>query len=334
MKILNSVRSIYEELLPGYGKLKELVDSKFQALRETRWHYESRVKQPQSFALKLESGRVPNSKEMEDFLACSLVVENRAALVRAENLVAGAFAVESRRPLFDDVTHKRSDAFPFDDLRLYVRWRDDSSVRPTGFTGYLFEVQIKTFLQHAWTIATHDLIYKNAAKSWGKERIAYQIKAMLEHAEIAIQEAEALSATALLNKTDSETREIGAILELLNATWPPESLPDDKTRLAINIYTLLRALRLTKDDLGSVLQEETSQGRGKNTLNLSPFCVVVQSLLNRKPEEMLELLQSERVRIKLVIPQEVQLPGHFPKDLRNAIVLANDALVPTSDFSN
>jgi len=44
--------------------------------------------------------------------------------------------------------------------------------------------------------------------------------------------------------------------------------------------------------------------------------------LNRLPEKMLELLQSERVRIKLMIPEEVQLPAHFPKDLRNAIVLA------------
>lgn len=322
MKIPNSVRSIYQELLPGYGKLKELVDTKLQALREARWHYESRIKEPQSFALKLESGRVPNAKEMEDFLACSLVVENRAALAKAERLVSEAFAVESRRPRFDDVTHKRSDAFPFDDLRLYVRWRDDPSVRPTGFAGYIFEVQIKTFLQHAWTIATHDLIYKNAAKSWSKERIAYQIKAMLEHAEIAIQEAEVLSATALLNKSDSETKEIRDILELLNATWPPELLPDDKTRLAINIHALSRALRLTKDELGGVLEEESNQGRGKNTLNLSPFCVVVQSLLNREPARMLELLQSERVRIRLLIPQEVQLPNQFPQELRNAIRLA------------
>jgi hypothetical protein len=144
----------------------------------------------------------------------------------------------TRRASKDDLTHKRSDAFPFDDLRLYVRWRDDPSVRPTGFADCLFEVQIKTFLQHAWTIATHDLIYKNAAKSWGKERIAYQIKAMLEHAEIAIQEAEALSATALLNKSDSETKEIGEIL--LRVLIPQEvQLPVDfpkDLRNAIVVY--------------------------------------------------------------------------------------------------
>ena len=66
MKIPNSVRSIYEELLPAYRELKGLVDTRFQALREPRWHYESRVKQAQSFALKLETGRVPNPKEMEE----------------------------------------------------------------------------------------------------------------------------------------------------------------------------------------------------------------------------------------------------------------------------
>ncbi len=321
MKIPNSVRSIYEELLPGYARLKELADAKFQALRESRWHYVSRVKQAQSFALKLETGRVLNPMEMEDFLACSLVVENRAALIRAETIVRSNFAFESRRPPIDDFTHKRSDAFPFDDLRLYLRWRDDPAVRPTGFESYLFEVQIKTFLQHAWTIATHDLIYKNSAKTWGKERIAYQIKAMLEHAEIAIQEAETLSTTALLNKTDSETREIGEILGLLKTTWSPELLPADRTRLAINIHSLLRAIRLTNDELASILQEEAEQGRGRHTLNLSPFCVVVQSLINRKPEKMLALLQSERVRTKVMIPREIQLPVNFPKELRNAVFL-------------
>src|SRR5436309_2978621 len=120
MKILNSVRSIYEELLPTYGRLKELVDARFQALREPRWHYESRVKEAQT--LKLETGRFSNPREMEDFLACSLVVENRAALMRAERIVTSKFTVESRRPRTDDFTHKKSEAFPFDDLRLYVRW--------------------------------------------------------------------------------------------------------------------------------------------------------------------------------------------------------------------
>ena len=52
----------------------------------------------------------------------------------------------------------------------------------------IFEVQIKTILQHAWSIATHDLIYKTDTVSWPKERIAFQVKAMLEHAEIAIAE--------------------------------------------------------------------------------------------------------------------------------------------------
>src|SRR6185295_542993 len=103
-----------------------------------------------------------------------------------------------RRPTQQDVSwfldqHKNKQLelkgtheFSFDDLRLYTKWKPDVTLPTPTFAGVVFELQIKTFLQHAWSIATHDLIYKTDSISWPKERVAFEIKAMLEHAENAI----------------------------------------------------------------------------------------------------------------------------------------------------
>src|SRR5208337_1144238 len=166
MKIPQSIRLLYSELLEKNIILKDKVDEKIKSSKDERWHYESRLKIMESFALKIETGRIHSPKELEDFFACTIVVENKSAIQKAEDIILNNFVLKERRPRSENSTHKKSDSFPFDDLRLYVKWKDDPALRPTGVDGMLFEVQIKTFLQHAWSIATHDLIYKSDSVSW------------------------------------------------------------------------------------------------------------------------------------------------------------------------
>src|SRR5215213_854291 len=218
MKIPRSVRDVYLEQLEKYQKLKEIVDALVVPLKDARWHYESRVKSEEGYALKLETGRAEVDK-FEDFFACTLVVENQARIKSAKNLVLSHFTLKYRRPKYDDFTHKSSESFPFDDLRLYVQYKDDPTLPPTGVDGLLFEFQIKTFLQHAWSIATHDLTYKSDTISWAKARIAFQIKAMLEHAEVSIETAESLALTPDLAKSDSSTKSVSEAIELVKGLW-------------------------------------------------------------------------------------------------------------------
>jgi ppGpp synthetase/RelA/SpoT-type nucleotidyltranferase len=206
MKIPASIRNAYDDQKTRYQRLKEQVDTAVAGFRRPRWHYESRIKTLQSYALKLETGRVRDPYGLEDLFACTLVVANLAEIDEAERLVLQVFELQERRPKEPNYTHKRPDAFPFDDLRLYVAVPLDAAVPPKGIEGVRFEFQVKTFLQHAWSIATHDLVYKTDDVSWSKERIAYQTKAMLEHAEVSIQEAERLSDSGALMKQDKETR--------------------------------------------------------------------------------------------------------------------------------
>ena len=322
MKIPASIRQIHEDQKAANDRLKNIVDERMAGLKKARWHYESRVKELSSFALKIETGRVQMPAALEDFFACTLVVANATEIVEAEKLVQEHFIVKERRPKKVDKTHKSSDSFPFDDLRVYVTLREGLAVRPTGLANISFEVQLKTFLQHAWSIATHDLLYKSDEVNWSKERIAYQIKAMLEHAEISIQEAEGLAACPALAKEDPTTTAIKEGIKLLKAQWVGDQLPSDVRRLSRNITTLLEALRMKIGRLEQILNEGQAQ-RGSHPSNLSPYGTIVQYLFEVEKEKMISFLKDDSMKMKILIAAEIELPvGVDSSKFRNAVLVS------------
>jgi len=306
MKIPGSIRRLYDDQEESCKKLKVRVEALVRPKLHDRWHYESRIKTIESFTLKIECGRF-DPVALEDFFAATIVVRNGSEIDDAVKLINELFAPAYRRPEKDTETSKAPDSFPFDDLRLYVRWKDAAALPPTGLDGVLFEVQIKTFLQHAWSIATHDLIYKSDEASWSKMRIAYQIKAMLEHAELSIQEAANLSLSEALAKSDDRTVALKTFMTLLNDLWEKETLPGDIKRLAQNIMLLANLVKLDADALRLLLEEEKVAGRGPLISNLSPYGAVLQTLFNRKKTELSSALKSRQKKVVL-IPAEIDIP--------------------------
>ncbi len=320
MKVPSSIRNLYKELKPHYNELSTSVEKKINNFKKKEWHYIGRIKELESFALKIETGRCTQPQNMEDFFACTIVVENLSSVAKAETLVCNFFEKYKRRPLTDNNTKKQSDSFVFDDLRLYVKWRDDEDVRPTELNGTLFEIQIKTFLQHAWSIATHDLVYKSDEKDWAKERIAFQIKAMLEHAEISIQEAETLAKSSTLRKTNQLSNDVMSTISFVNELWPAFALPKDKKRLAENINSLVHAVGIALPALKHAIETETKLGRGTQTLNLSPYAVILQTLFNQMQEKFIEYLKGNDKRFKVYLHQELELPDSIDRALlKNAV---------------
>ncbi|MCL4807723.1 MAG: hypothetical protein KJ062_07995 [Thermoanaerobaculia bacterium] len=290
MKIPASIRSLHGQLLERQTLLKGQVDALFSGKKQVRWHYESRLKELESFALKLETGRVASVKDLEDFFACTIVVENRQAIGKALELVRELFQVDYMRPESMERTSKRATDFPFDDLRVYARWKEEDAYPRTGVEGILFEIQIKTFLQHAWMIATHDLVYKTDRPSWPKARIAFQIKAMLEHAEASILGAEELAALPDLKMCDDQTSHVLEVLGFVERHWDARQLPRDRVRLAQNIADLMKALRVELSEMDEALRKESAEGRGDEILNLSPYATLLQTILKRLPEKVTAFL--------------------------------------------
>lgn len=322
MKIPASIRQIYENQRAVCLRLKATVDDKMTALKEPRWHYESRVKALPSFALKVETGRFVRPEALEDFFACTLVVANLSELVQAEQMVCNQFALKNRRPRAASTTAKSSDAFPFDDVRLYVTLASHAARPPADLMDIVFEVQVKTFLQHAWSIATHDLIYKADDASWSMERIAYQVKAMLEHAEVAISEASALSGCSALARSDERTQATREWIAFIRRHWGPDELPDDLRRLAGNIAALARALEVQLERLDNILTAKRADAGAAHPLNLSPYATLVQYLMHAEKEKMIALLGRENSSFRVLVPEEVVLPDDIDlRQLRNAVLV-------------
>jgi ppGpp synthetase/RelA/SpoT-type nucleotidyltranferase len=298
------------------------VDNLIRANLSKRWHYESRVKELESYALKLETSREKHPTRPEDMLGCNVVVENHSRIGDAAAMVTGLFKLEYRRPESPDSTFNRSDSFAFEDLRLYVSWHDDPTLPTTGLRGFLFEVQVKTFLQHAWGIATHDLIYKSDEISWGSSRVAYQVKAMLENAELSITEAKRLTACALLARADKKTKRVQETMEALKQRWhEPGTLPKNLQGLAHNVINISETLRVPLDKLWADVDVATAGGRGASLLNLSPYAAILDSLLKQRGQTLFDPLRHKNNERHLFVPDEVQLPP-LPREVSNWIIKA------------
>lgn len=321
MKIPQSVRALHADQLPINERLKGKVDELLRAIAaRRRWHYESRVKAEDSFALKLESGRIRDARAAEDFFACTLVVQNLSAVEQAEQEIRGLLRVVERRPRAADQTHKLAETFPFDDLRLYGFWRDDPSLPETGLSSVKFEIQIKTFLQHAWGIATHDLIYKTDDVSWSRQRIAYQIKAMLEHAEVSIHEADRLAQTTALAKSQRDTEKLKSIISLLKDIWDSASLPSDLRRLAENTRNVMALAKMEIAGLRAAVEAERLRQKGDLPINISPYAVIVQAVAWHNGSALRAGLANRELRERIFLCDEMDLPDwiHSP-DICNVV---------------
>lgn len=322
MKVPRSVQRLYDAQFERCERLRAKVDDLFISKKEAGWFYRSRLKKADGFVQKLETGRFSNPSALEDFFACTLVVENSTSIGQAIDLVENYCTVEERRPGRGTHTYKAPEAFPFDTLRLYVRLDRDPALPEDEIFNIVFEVQIKTFLQHAWEIATHDLIYKADEVNWARARVAFQIKAMLEHAEVSIQQVEAIARTPDLNKENKQTKKIREIIELLREEWRDQNevLPQDLRRLAENCYRLMTHLNLGRDVVRNVLRRESEEGRGIHTLNLSPYGILIQSLLNQRRPELDNFLTGEPTEFKILLPDEIEIPGRLDKaQIKNAV---------------
>ena len=323
MKVDERVRAEFTRQKSIADRLKESVDDDFLA-RDGRWHYERRVKSEESFALKIEAGRVRDPYSVEDVFGCVLVVRNALEVPEAISFVRALYGdPDEQRPPALESTRKSPSDFLFDDMRLYVRYAVPDYLPQPDYVGARFEVQIRTFLQHAWAIATHDVVYKSDNVSWRRERIAHQVRASLEQAEVAIERMTDIQETQALPRSSSQFDDVNAVIELAKKEWDPEQLPDDLRRLAESLVTLASAVGLSiPEGLSGLLEEGRSRHNGRHNLNWSPYRAALQYAASSRPQKLRSYLRENRKWGSLfVYPEVLDELGLAPSDVRRGVVL-------------
>lgn len=303
MKIEKSIRDHYTALEDIYQivllDVEELVG---EACKKNGWIYSSRVKGSQSYALKLATGR-----EIDDFLGCSIVVPTLAEVPAAVALVESCLAIVDKKPK-ETISHRPTE-FQFDSVRLYCTLKD--SVNPTPKHGLKFEIQVKTLLEQAWSQATHDFSYKGSDISWAKERIAAQLKAMLDNVELSISQISMLSSSPNLDKKHRDyeirTELLAYIRDELGASGV--ILPTDLRRLTDIVHGLLKFMKVGLDDLRRWIADETALDRGTRVTDLSAYSMILQSALNQNPTKFLASLNDPKIKQKVFVTDEVVIPA-------------------------
>lgn len=301
MKIPLSIKDLYASKVQTYVALQEFIDKWVESEKKLKWHYESRVKELESFALKFETGRFDSASIFDDFFGGMIVVPTHSEITKVEEMLREKFILVNKKPNDKSFATYSPEHFVFDDLRLYLKFDKDNFLSPKVevLDELIFEIQIKTFLQHAWALSTHDLVYKSENISWSKHRVAYQVKAMLENIELSISSAEALSCNEIINKEDKKFKKLGKIVSLIGSKWDDESLPRDKKRLAENIFVCIDKLGITLPSLSSLIDETSC-----NTLkSISPYQSILMALVNYKIDLFKE---NNPQKLKLLISEELE----------------------------
>lgn len=270
--------------------LKKEVD-KFLAHAPSTWYTASRIKESESFYQKLETGRVKDFGALEDFFGALIVVPLSSDIPNAYRFLEEFFKTSWRRPEDDSRSKTRATDFPFSDVRLYGTLKPDETLPPSPLDEVVFEVQVKTFFQHAWSSATHDLVYKHHTFSWSRSRVAAQVKAMLDSAELSILALDRLDAVEGFSKTGEPESSLSEFLTVMRENWDESLLPSNTKRAVESVRALCIALDLPDAEHWANLLTTGKQHLGGHPDGWSPYQCTIEYASRSHPSQLIKLLK-------------------------------------------
>jgi ppGpp synthetase/RelA/SpoT-type nucleotidyltranferase len=147
--------------------------------------YIGRLKNTESLAEKIETGRFPTWLSLDDLYACCVIVPTLQEEPEALDFLKTKFSIVGLKSR--GTAQKDPSTFRFDATRFIGRIGSELLPQASPeVLGIQFEVQIRTAFEHAWSAATHALAYKGGKVDWRRLRLAAQLKASVEQMDALI----------------------------------------------------------------------------------------------------------------------------------------------------
>lgn len=238
-----AVRRRYESTADGVAIVaKDVGETILNFCNQKGFPYVGRKKELASVAEKIETGRYASWSRLDDLFACTIVIPTLLHEDEVLDFLGDAFTrVTVRRR---GSTQKPPDTFRFEATRFYGKLHPlPSSPGRKAAQEMVFEVQVRTAFEHAWSAATHDIIHKGNELEWRAHRLAAQLKAAVEQLDslvVAFGKAAEPIVEHKWPQFDARRELLIGFVGLVNeGLVPPELKPKDWSRFAENAMTLL-----------------------------------------------------------------------------------------------
>ena len=193
-------------------------------------------------------GRFARFSDIDDLVAFTFVIPNASVEPTVVEFCKATFDVVEVRE--KKTTPKSPEIFRFDSTRVIARVKrppDQADFPGSSIYNYLFEVQVRTAFEHAWSVATHDLVYKAGSIDWKRMRLAAQLKASSEGLDAAVAAFDHLAAAidqspwpSVKDRIDF-SRYVGS---LFDANRLPNVLrPESISRFSENVCNLVKSVQ-------------------------------------------------------------------------------------------
>jgi ppGpp synthetase/RelA/SpoT-type nucleotidyltranferase len=205
--------------------------------------YVGRLKDEESLAEKIETGRFPSWSQLDDLFACAIVIPTVADETPVIDFLDSRFSrVALRRR---GTTQKDPAVFRFDATRFIARLPASALPEDSGpLAAIAFEVQIRTAFEHAWSVTTHALTYKGERVDWRRMRLVAQLRAAVEQMDSLVAGFDGLSETISEQgwpEVAAQKRIEGFFRARFDGgTLPAELMPASWVRFTGNMYQLIR----------------------------------------------------------------------------------------------
>jgi ppGpp synthetase/RelA/SpoT-type nucleotidyltranferase len=265
-------------LIQKYKCYEPIIKETAMRVKETLVHYceqegyafASRIKTCESLAEKIETGRFQNWSDLDDLFACTIVIPNLSQEDKVSQFCRSSFSI--KKIIKRGQVKKAPDVFRFDSTRINAQLRKSDGLEiaeQPSIYDIVFEIQIQTAFEHAWSVSTHNIVYKGPDVDWKRQRLAAQIKASVEQLDTLILAFDHTLQHISENEwtETKEKKKIANTMQKLfqNNQIPSECRPKDLSRFCDNLYALLQAseketkvtsaLKIIEDELSKTSYE-------------------------------------------------------------------------------